>query len=163
MSGYEPVSSRGGPFYGAGAVVYAKDTKRYLLSYRSIHIKEPHTWATWGGRIEKGETPEQAVRRELKEEAGYSGLSTLRLLHTYQKQDFHYITYLAEVEKEFTPELNWETEKFGWFRREEFPSPLHFGMVPILPKLQATSFLNKVAYAKAHKDYLEHKKWNTNE
>ena len=89
MSGYKPVSSRPGPFYGAGALVYAKDTKRYLLSYRSIHLKEPHTWATWGGRIEKGETPEQAVRRELEEEAGYTGPCKLKLLHLYQKDNYH--------------------------------------------------------------------------
>lgn len=144
MSDQTPVSSRQGPFYGAGALVYAKSTKRYLLSYRSIHLRDPHTWATWGGRIETGETPEQAVHRELEEETGYSGPCHLKLLHRYQKKDFQYLTYLAEVEKEFKPELNWETENFGWFRRDEFPTPLHFGMIPILPKLQVTSFLNKV-------------------
>ena len=39
---------------------------RMLLSYHSAH----RSWETQGGHIEKGETPEEAARRELYEESG---------------------------------------------------------------------------------------------
>lgn len=34
-------------------------------------INYPNSWGTWGGAVEKDETPEQAIVRELKEELDY--------------------------------------------------------------------------------------------
>ena len=34
-------------------------------------IPFPNRWGTFGGQIEKGETPEKAIRREIKEELDY--------------------------------------------------------------------------------------------
>ncbi|MFA6227462.1 MAG: NUDIX domain-containing protein [Candidatus Paceibacterota bacterium] len=35
-------------------------------------IPYPNTWGTFGGQIEKGETPKEAIIREIKEELGYT-------------------------------------------------------------------------------------------
>jgi len=45
-------------------------------------IPYPNCWGTFGGQIEDGETPEQAIRREIKEELDYD-LEQPELLHIY--------------------------------------------------------------------------------
>lgn len=46
---------------------------RILLQLRDDKstIPYPNAWGTFGGQIEKGETPEDAIRREIKEELNY--------------------------------------------------------------------------------------------
>lgn len=52
-------------------ILYNND-RELLLQLRDEHAqKNPNQWAFFGGAIEKGELPEQAIRREAKEELGY--------------------------------------------------------------------------------------------
>ena len=46
---------------------------KVLLQLRdnNPHIRYPNLWGTFGGQIEDGETPEEAIVRELSEELGY--------------------------------------------------------------------------------------------
>lgn len=53
----------------AGCVLI-KDGK-FILQHRDNKTKyHPNTWGFFGGHIEEGETPEQTIIRELKEELG---------------------------------------------------------------------------------------------
>ena len=52
----------------AGCIFISKDTGRILLAHRSGRVLEPHTWGTWGGKVDEGESPTQAVVREIEEE-----------------------------------------------------------------------------------------------
>lgn len=113
---------------GAGCIFLAKDTKRILLPFRSRAVLEPNTWGVWGGAIDKNESPESAVRREVKEEAGYKGNVEFVKLAVFQKDSFQYHNFLAIVDTEFTPDLNWETETYKWVPYGEWPSPMHFGL-----------------------------------
>jgi 8-oxo-dGTP pyrophosphatase MutT (NUDIX family) len=57
--------------------------KRILLQHRDKFAKRyPLFWGTFGGEIEKGETPIRAVRREALEELGYE-LKNPRLVLTH--------------------------------------------------------------------------------
>ena len=118
---------------GAGCLFYAKNTKRYLIAHRSDEVEQPGTWGTWGGAIDSGESPEVAVRREAREEAGYKGKVELVPLWVFKhKSGFQYHNFLAVVEDEFEPKLNWESQGYEWVKGGAWPSPLHPGMIELL-------------------------------
>ena len=49
-----------------GAII--KDNDRYLVGQRAAHKSQGGLWEFMGGKIEPGETPERALRRECLEE-----------------------------------------------------------------------------------------------
>jgi 8-oxo-dGTP pyrophosphatase MutT (NUDIX family) len=126
---------------GAGSIFFARKTKRFLLAFRSKDCKEPHTWAVWGGAIDIGETPEQAVMREKWEEAGYEGDVILLLIYIFTAPGFTYHNFVSIIDDEFEPTLNWENETSGWFALDEFPEPLHFGLQAVLNDPEALAKL----------------------
>jgi 8-oxo-dGTP diphosphatase len=85
---------------GAG-VILMDDRRRVLLQHRDNRNKwNQNVWSEFGGQIEKGETPEKAVRRELKEEIGVE-LTNLRFFKKYEikkekgiYEAFFYIAHL---------------------------------------------------------------------
>jgi 8-oxo-dGTP pyrophosphatase MutT (NUDIX family) len=114
---------------GAGCIFLAKDTGRLLLAHRSKDVLEPHTWGSWGGAINPtGESPEDAVRREVQEETGFSGPIDLQPLLVFSSGTFKYFNFLAIVDHEFSPVLDWETQGYKWCEWGKWPSPLHFGL-----------------------------------
>ena len=118
---------------GAGAVIVCRETGRLLIPKRSAFVNEPGTWGTWGGAIDEGENPKDAVKRELEEESGYYGEMKIIPLHVFEHDSgFKYYNFLIVVEDEFEPQLNWETERYGWFNLNELPNPLHFGFKGVL-------------------------------
>jgi len=113
---------------GAGCIILCRVTKRLLLPLRSSYVLEPNTWGVWGGAIDSGEDPQISAKRELIEEAGYSGKVEMLPLSIFQKDSFRYYNFLAIVDEEFTPKLNWETKEFTWTELDNLPQPLHFGL-----------------------------------
>lgn len=129
---------------GSGCIILAKDTGRILLPKRSAEVTEPHTWGTWGGAVDIGEDTKYSAMREVYEEAGFSGDVKLYPLCVYVKEDvFKYYSYLAVVEHEFTPQLNWETEIADWFDVNNLPSPLHFGVKYIFSNSGAVNVIKR--------------------
>ena len=49
-----------------GAII--KDGERYLVGQRAAHKSQGGLWEFMGGKIEPGETPEEALARECREE-----------------------------------------------------------------------------------------------
>lgn len=117
---------------GAGCLIGALRTGRILFPFRSRHVNEPHTWGTWGGAIDRGESPEEAVRREVEEETGHHLPVELIPLFVFSSGSFRYHNFLALVEQEFVPVMNWETEGYRWVEFGKWPSPLHFGTKSLL-------------------------------
>jgi 8-oxo-dGTP pyrophosphatase MutT (NUDIX family)/GH24 family phage-related lysozyme (muramidase) len=117
---------------GAGAILIAKDTGRILLAHRSEDVNEPHTWGVWGGKIDVGEAPKEAVAREVEEETGYDGISRISPLYTYRDGDFKYYNFLIIVPFEFTPQLNWESDGSVWVEFGKWPNPMHFGLQTLI-------------------------------
>lgn len=117
---------------GAGCIFLARDSKRLLIAHRSRAVEQPGTWGTWGGAIDSGENPEEAVRREAIEEAGHEGHLTLVPLYVFRDKKFRYSNFLAIVDEEFQPQLNWETQGYEWCDFGHWPQPLHFGLKAML-------------------------------
>jgi putative nucleotidyltransferase with HDIG domain len=127
----------------AGCIFVAKDTGRILIAHRNGEedpnhgfVEEPDTWATWGGKIDDGETPKDAVVREVEEETGYTGDYKLAFLWTYKdaSEDFEYHNFLAIVDFEFLPERSWENDYGKWVEWKELERlrPMHFGLQALL-------------------------------
>ena len=75
---------------GAGCIILAKDTGRILVPLRSMHVEQPNTWGVWGGAINSDEDPKIAAKREVEEEAGYTGSAEIVPLVVFQKDAFKY-------------------------------------------------------------------------
>ncbi len=56
------------PLDGVGAAIFCQG--QVLVAQRSRTMSAPGCWEFPGGKVEPGETPEQALRRELQEELG---------------------------------------------------------------------------------------------
>jgi len=120
---------------GAGCLFMAKTTGRLLIPLRSAMVLQPGTWGVWGGAIDSGENPQEAVKREASEEVGFRGIiEKLIPLYVYHdsKSEFKYHNFLAIVDDEFIPNLNWETERYKWVNYGDWPSPLHFGLKALI-------------------------------
>ena len=97
---------------------------RVLLLKRSASAKDaPETWAFPGGGIEPGETSEQAARRELQEECGYTYDGPLKPL--YVSSDGFQCFGAAD---HFDERLNDEHTASQWAKFDDLPEPLHPGM-----------------------------------
>jgi hypothetical protein len=118
---------------GAGCWFLSKSTGRLLIPFRSEEVLEPHTWGTWGGAIDPGLTVIEALEKEKAQEAGHFGPCHYVPLSIFRSGTFRYHNYLAIVDDEFEPTLNWETEDYLWLDDlEKLPSPLHPGVVAML-------------------------------
>lgn len=115
----------------AGAMIF-NDKGELFLSKRSMNAKnERGCWETPGGSVEFGETLEQAVKREMKEEYGLN-IEILEQFpasdHLIPKEHQHWVatTFLARPRKGQTPKIM-EPEKcdaIGWFPLDKLPKPL---------------------------------------
>jgi len=131
-------NDNGEHFWGniaAGVLPYCKETKRFLLNYRSEYVNEPHTWGIWGGKLDGDEDIKDAVIREFEEESKYNG--NVELIDAYVFKSgggFEYYNFIGIIENEFIPELDWESENFKWVTLEGLYNHdnLHFGLETLL-------------------------------
>jgi 8-oxo-dGTP pyrophosphatase MutT (NUDIX family) len=96
----------------AGVLCVAKDGCVLMMRRADSGL-----WALPGGHIEDGESAEQAARRELYEETGYSHVGELKPWTRRLRDNVDFTTFLAHVE-EFCPTLDQEHTASHWVDRE---------------------------------------------
>jgi 8-oxo-dGTP diphosphatase len=101
----------------AVAVIVNNDNKILLLK-RSDYEKQwmPNKWSLVGGAIEKGETPQKAVEREIMEETGLEikKFSKSFTIETHQDSIEH--VFACRYDGEPTDiKLNDENSNYGWY------------------------------------------------
>ena len=115
---------------GVGTIFVSVNTKRVLLNLRAQHKTHSMQWSLWGGMVEPGEQPKDALLRELSEEMGFiPDIEKIYPFDVYQSKDKHfkYYSFVSIVEDEFIPILNAESCGYCWIDLGQWPKPMHQG------------------------------------
>ena len=73
---------------------------KYLITQRPPTATLPLLWEFPGGRVEAGETDEEALARELREEMAIAvrvGPRVMHIEHAYEKYDIDFCVYRCEL------------------------------------------------------------------
>lgn len=114
----------------SGALICAKDTKRFLLLQKKDG-RHATRWGLVGGTNNAGETAWQGLQREIQEELGIlPSIKKTIPLERFVSNDslFNFHTYFCLVDNEFVPILSEEHTAWGWFDLNNLPRPVHKGL-----------------------------------
>lgn len=115
----------------AGAMIFNKKQELFLSKRSKNTTNERGCWEVPGGKVNFGETLQEAVKREIKEEYGVD----IELIeqfpaanHLIPKEKQHWVptTFLAKIKKGQKPKIL-EPDKcdaIGWFSLDKLPKPL---------------------------------------
>lgn len=98
--------------------VIVNDDNKILLLKRSDEPKQwmPSKWALVGGGVEKGETPEQACKREIKEETDLDAKKFVKSFTIQRNPDSIEHIFACRYSGDLTDiTLNDESTNYGWF------------------------------------------------
>ncbi|QNK90377.1 (deoxy)nucleoside triphosphate pyrophosphohydrolase [Sporosarcina sp. resist] len=105
-----------------GAII-ENETGKILCALRGPEMTLPNFWEFPGGKIEEGETKEEALKREVQEELG----CTIEVFDQIEDTTYEYEKFIVRLETFMskvisgTPMLS-EHAEIRWVSREELPS-----------------------------------------
>lgn len=109
--------------HSASGCIIKSGNKILFLQRKSKNFNEV-VWAIPAGKIEKGETPEQALKREIKEETKLE-LSDFSIIKKYnirlnkKNYDFTYFLFKAEVPENSEVIISDEHISYRWVKIDE--------------------------------------------
>ncbi|RMG44200.1 MAG: (deoxy)nucleoside triphosphate pyrophosphohydrolase [Acidobacteria bacterium] len=122
------------------AAVIGRDG-RYLLTLRPDGSHMASYWEFPGGKLEPGERPGEALRRELREEIGVDvepGEELWRTEHRYPDRRVELLFLRARIVRGVPRPL--EVAALGWFRPEQMPElPLLPADLPLAERLRGAA------------------------
>lgn len=126
---------RGVDFIGVCCVFYCHDGNgNFLFHKRSDKCRdEVGCWDAGGGSLEFGETPEEAIRREIREEYGCDVLNVCHggvrnVLRDNGGTPTHWVSFVYAVQVDPAQVMIGDPEKIdeiGWFALHDLPQPMH--------------------------------------
>lgn len=105
------------------AAIIENENNEILCALRGPEMTLPNYWEFPGGKIEEGETKEQAIKREIKEELG----CTIKVYEPVEDTTYEYDKVIVRLETFMakvisgTPVIS-EHAKIKWVTREELPA-----------------------------------------
>lgn len=135
---------KGEDYTGVTIVFLCHDGQgNYLLAKRSANCRdEHHTWDQGGGALELGDTVENTLRKEIKEEyctdvLAHEFLGFRDVHREHEGRKTHWVALDFKVLVDRSKAANGEPHKFDhlqWFRLDELPVPLHSQLPYFLDK-----------------------------
>ncbi len=129
---------------GVKALIFNGENKLLLLRAKTY-------WDIPGGRIQKGESVEEALRREVHEETGLQNilylhpfmmvLSDIRIATPIDNVGLIYSMHLCRILEDEPMQLSEEHKDFGWFDLKEAAALLSTAPVEFTEKLAELDFL----------------------
>lgn len=98
------------------------ENKRILICQRPAHKARGLLWEFVGGKVEAGESPEEALVRECQEELDVDiqvGMLFMDVHHDYPDLDVQLLLYHAEIVRGVPQKL--EHNDIQWIRIDEIP------------------------------------------
>ncbi len=107
-----------------GGVLLICDNNRFLLGQRSKDTSFPNYWSLFGGKIEKGESVLEGIKRELYEETKIKSDNIRYVPFEIQFTiGYPYHFYLGYCNEEYKCHINEENQNWGWFDINNVPKP----------------------------------------
>lgn len=127
---------------------YLEVDRQFLFLQQGKGRTDEGKWGVPAGKLEKGETPEMAARRELFEETGIMLASCSQIAHVgtlyIRRPDFDYTYYMFKIPFDAKPVVRISVEHSGyqWVTVEEVKKlPLRPGAMEALQYHKARVFL----------------------
>lgn len=128
------MASGGAVKHRAAGILFKSPDDKILLMRRAGRDHRGE-WGLPGGGIEKGETSEQAARREVEEETGHTYKGELKAATRRAREGVDFTTFVAHAQP-FQPKLNEEHDGYVWATPEDAKSmDLHPGVRSTLARI----------------------------
>ena len=106
--------------FGAGIIFINSNNEILLLLRDDVpNIPFPNQWDIPGGKIEEGETPDFAVKREMKEELGLDTLNDLKLFKIYNSENLTDFIFWKKLDLNIDKITLNEGQKIQYFSLDE--------------------------------------------